>query len=148
MQKANSSRWSIPGQTLVIPAAAGATTIAVGVGDPSELTAATLRTAAAAAVRAAGSRASLATTLADLPGVDAETAACAVAEGALLGAYRHGDLGLTYPIMRGFAPLLVALGSGTLLGESPSMAAWLGLSGVDVVGVGTLAPALLAGARN
>ena len=27
---------------------------------------------------------------------------------ALVGAYRHGDLGLTYPIMRGLAPLLVA----------------------------------------
>src|SRR6476469_1597342 len=28
---------------------------------------------------------------------------------ALTGAYRHGDLGLTYPLMRGTAPLLVAL---------------------------------------
>jgi multidrug transporter EmrE-like cation transporter len=27
---------------------------------------------------------------------------------ALAGAYRHGELGITYPIMRGFAPLLVA----------------------------------------
>jgi hypothetical protein len=32
---------------------------------------------------------------------------------ALAGAYQHGDLGLTYPIMRGFAPLLVALASGS-----------------------------------
>jgi phosphonate utilization associated putative membrane protein len=58
---------------------------------------------------------------------------------ALAGAYRHGDLGLTYPIMRGFAPLLVALGSGTLLGESPSVAAWLGIvaitTGVMLVGL-------------
>ena len=30
---------------------------------------------------------------------------------ALAGAYRHGDLGLTYPVMRGCAPLLVAMGS-------------------------------------
>ena len=30
----------------------------------------------------------------------------------LNGAYQHGELGTTYPIMRGFAPLLVAL-SGT-----------------------------------
>ena len=51
---------------------------------------------------------------------------------ALAGAYRHGDLGLTYPIMRGFAPLLVALGSGTLLGESPSLAAWLGIVGITI----------------
>ena len=27
---------------------------------------------------------------------------------ALAGAYQHGELGMTYPIMRGFAPLLVA----------------------------------------
>ena len=39
---------------------------------------------------------------------------------ALAGAYKHGELGLTYPIMRGFAPLLVALGSSALLGEVPS----------------------------
>ena len=40
---------------------------------------------------------------------------------ALVGAYRHGELGLTYPIMRGFAPLLVALGSTTFIGEAPSL---------------------------
>jgi drug/metabolite transporter (DMT)-like permease len=34
--------------------------------------------------------------------------------------------------MRGFAPLLVALGSGTLLGESPSLAAWLGIVGITI----------------
>ncbi len=99
-----------PGQTLVIPAAAGATAIAVGVGDPSELTAATLRTAAAAAVRAAGSRASLATTLADLPGVDAETAACAVAEGALLAAYRFQQYKST-PKPDGLASLAMVTGA-------------------------------------
>ncbi len=49
---------------------------------------------------------------------------------ALVGAYRHGDLGLTYPIMRGFAPLLVALASSTVIGESPSAAAWLGILGI------------------
>ncbi len=54
---------------------------------------------------------------------------------ALVGAYRNGDLGLTYPIMRGFAPLLVALGSSTLIGEAPSTAAWLGIIGI-AVGVG------------
>ena len=40
---------------------------------------------------------------------------------ALAGAYQHGELGLTYPIMRGFAPLLVALGSAAVLGEVPSV---------------------------
>ncbi|MGH8796558.1 MAG: EamA family transporter [Caldimonas sp.] len=49
---------------------------------------------------------------------------------ALVGAYRHGDLGLTYPIMRGSAPLLVALGSTTLIGEAPSTVAWLGIVGI------------------
>ncbi|MGE0097765.1 MAG: EamA family transporter [Hydrogenophaga sp.] len=49
---------------------------------------------------------------------------------ALVGAYQHGELGLTYPIMRGFAPLLVALASGSFLGESPSVAAWAGVIGV------------------
>jgi phosphonate utilization associated putative membrane protein len=53
---------------------------------------------------------------------------------ALTGAYRHGELGLTYPIMRGFAPLLVALCSGFAIGEAPSLAAWAGIVGV-VVGV-------------
>jgi phosphonate utilization associated putative membrane protein len=49
---------------------------------------------------------------------------------ALAGAYQHGELGLTYPIMRGFAPLLVALGSGRLIGEAPSLAAWVGVIGI------------------
>ena len=49
---------------------------------------------------------------------------------ALAGAYKHGDLGLTYPIMRGSAPLLVALGSGFVLGEAPTPMAWLGIVGI------------------
>lgn len=51
---------------------------------------------------------------------------------ALAGAYAHGDLGLTYPIMRGLAPLLVALGSASVVGEVPSAAAWLGVLSVAV----------------
>lgn len=58
---------------------------------------------------------------------------------ALVGAYRHGDLGLTYPIMRGFAPLLVALASGVFVGESPTALSWLGIVaialGVSLVGL-------------
>ncbi|MDE2092849.1 MAG: EamA family transporter [Burkholderiales bacterium] len=58
---------------------------------------------------------------------------------ALAGAYRHGELGLTYPIMRGFAPLLVALASGALIGEAPSPLAWCGIvavaAGVALVGL-------------
>jgi len=51
---------------------------------------------------------------------------------ALAGAYQHGELGMTYPIMRGFAPFLVALGSGALIGEQPSAAAWIGTVGITV----------------
>jgi phosphonate utilization associated putative membrane protein len=51
---------------------------------------------------------------------------------ALVGAYRHGDLGLTYPIMRGFAPLLVALLSTTFIAEAPSTIAWIGIFGITL----------------
>ena len=50
----------------------------------------------------------------------------------LNGAYQHGELGSTYPIMRGSAPLLVALGSTLLLGERLSSTAWLGIGAVTV----------------
>lgn len=51
---------------------------------------------------------------------------------ALAGAFQHGELGLTYPIMRGVAPLIVALGSAGIIGESPSAGAWLGIIGITV----------------
>jgi phosphonate utilization associated putative membrane protein len=58
---------------------------------------------------------------------------------ALAGAYQHGEMGMTYPIMRGFAPLLVALGSGALIGEAPTPGAWLAIVaitlGVAMVGL-------------
>ena len=37
----------------------------------------------------------------------------------LLGAYRHGDLSLVYPIARGMAPMLVALLAAAFAGEVP-----------------------------
>jgi leucyl aminopeptidase len=80
-----------PGQTLVLPAATGPAQIAIGMGE-ERLTAAGLRDAAAALVRAAGARRSIATTLADLDGVDAAAAAQAVVEGANLAAYRYDGL--------------------------------------------------------
>jgi drug/metabolite transporter (DMT)-like permease len=39
----------------------------------------------------------------------------------LAGAYRHGDLSFTYPIMRGGAPVLVAVASAALFGEVPGV---------------------------
>jgi phosphonate utilization associated putative membrane protein len=50
---------------------------------------------------------------------------------ALTGAYKHGDLGLTYPLMRGTAPLLVALSATFTLGESLTPLAWAGVMGVS-----------------
>ena len=49
---------------------------------------------------------------------------------ALTGAYKHGDLGLTYPLMRGVAPMLVALSAFATLGEHLSPLAWAGVTGV------------------
>jgi phosphonate utilization associated putative membrane protein len=50
---------------------------------------------------------------------------------ALAGAYKHGELGLTYPLMRGTAPLLVALASAAVLGETLSPLSWAGVLGVS-----------------
>ena len=50
---------------------------------------------------------------------------------ALTGAYKHGDLGLTYPLMRGTAPLLVALSAAFTLGETLSPLSWAGVLGVS-----------------
>jgi len=49
---------------------------------------------------------------------------------ALTGAYKHGDLGLTYPLMRGTAPLLVALSATLTVGEVLSPLAWAGVLGI------------------
>jgi phosphonate utilization associated putative membrane protein len=49
---------------------------------------------------------------------------------ALAGAYKYGDLGLTYPVMRGCAPLLVALSSHAVIGEGISLVAWGGVAAV------------------
>lgn len=64
----------------------------------------------------------------------------------LAGAYRHGDLGLTYPIMRGSAPMLVALGSAAVLGETLAPGHWAGVAaitvGVALVGLSPIGAAL------
>ncbi len=69
---------------------------------------------------------------------------------ALAGAYQHGELSLTYPIMRGLAPLLVALvagfGGASLLGGPPGAGAWAGVLaitlGVVLLGLSRPAQAL------
>ncbi len=40
-------------------------------------------------------------------------------------AYRHGELALAYPLMRGSAPLLTALAASALLGETLAPGGWL-----------------------
>ena len=50
---------------------------------------------------------------------------------ALTGAYKHGDLGLTYPLMRGTAPLLVALSASLTVGETLSPLSWAGVLGIS-----------------
>jgi drug/metabolite transporter (DMT)-like permease len=54
----------------------------------------------------------------------------------LIRAYREGDLSLVYPLARGAAPLLVALGAWVLAGESLSSA---GVLAVLVISAGILA---------
>jgi leucyl aminopeptidase len=78
-----------PGQVLVLPSATGPALIAIGLGELSALDAHGLRRAAAALVRAAGQRASIATALADIDGVDAKVAGQAIVEGIVLAAYRY-----------------------------------------------------------
>jgi leucyl aminopeptidase len=80
------------GQTLLIPTASGPTQVAVGVGDPSTLTIQTVRNAVAAVVRAANKHAVVATSIADLPGLDAVSAGQAAVEGGLLASYRYAGI--------------------------------------------------------
>ncbi|BBB69416.1 membrane protein [Undibacterium sp. YM2] len=52
----------------------------------------------------------------------------------LAAAYRHGDMSQAYPMMRGTAPLLVALVSASVIGEAVPTLRWLGL-GMLVLGI-------------
>jgi len=121
------------GQVLVVPSASGATPIAIGVGEPGKITVNGLRNAAAALVRAAGKRAAIATTLADLDGVDAKVAAQAVTEGALLAAYRYIGLKTDVSGASTLASLALVVGdkrsagakAGAERGVVTSAAAWL-----------------------
>jgi leucyl aminopeptidase len=77
-----------PGQTTVVPNGDGAIAIAVGLGDRKAVTANVLRTAAAAAARAASRREVVAFVLGDVESVSAAASGQAIAEGALLASYR------------------------------------------------------------
>jgi drug/metabolite transporter (DMT)-like permease len=46
----------------------------------------------------------------------------------LAGAYRTGDMSQAYPVMRGAAPLLIAIASGPLIGEALPAARWAGIA--------------------
>ncbi len=61
------------------------------------------------------------------PYIAASIAIHVVYFGLVAAAYRAGDMSLTYPLMRGTAPLIVALVSGPLLGEYLSGVAWAGI---------------------
>jgi leucyl aminopeptidase len=80
------------GQTALVPAPMGPLLVAIGLGDRSKVDAAALRTAAAALARASSKRTYLATAIADVDGVDARSAAQAVAEGVVLGSYKYAAL--------------------------------------------------------
>jgi leucyl aminopeptidase len=79
------------GQTLVLPGE-GSATVAVGIGDPAEATAATIRDAAAAFALAVSTRGEVAMVLPTGTGVAPAAAAQAVVEGVLLARYRYEAL--------------------------------------------------------
>ena len=54
----------------------------------------------------------------------------------LLSAYRHGDLSQVYPIARGSAPALVALGAWSLAGE--------GLTGLELLGLAAVSGGIIS----
>ena len=54
----------------------------------------------------------------------------------IIAAYQTGDMSQAYPVMRGTAPLLVALASGPLIGEVLSVQKW---AGVALISTGVLA---------
>lgn len=62
------------------------------------------------------------------------------------GAYRHADLGATYPVMRGGAPLLTAAVMAFALGEPLSPGGWAGILMVSAGILGLAAGAIRRGA--
>lgn len=56
----------------------------------------------------------------------------------LFQAYRLGDLSQVYPISRGLAPALVALGTFLIIGETLTVTGWAGLAAI-CIGIGLIA---------
>lgn len=56
----------------------------------------------------------------------------------LVNSYRHGDLSQVYPLARGAAPLLIALGAGWFAAEAMLPLQWLGIAVVSL-GIASLA---------
>jgi drug/metabolite transporter (DMT)-like permease len=50
----------------------------------------------------------------------------------LVASYRHGDLGVSYPIARGSSPLLVAVGAVVIAGERLDLLAILGIAFISL----------------
>ncbi|PWE52386.1 hypothetical protein DEM27_31035 [Metarhizobium album] len=62
-------------------------------------------------------------------------------------AYKAGDIGLVYPLMRGVAPLIVAATSGLILKEHLSLGTYVGIATISA-GILTLAFEARAGGRT
>jgi drug/metabolite transporter (DMT)-like permease len=62
----------------------------------------------------------------------------------LIGAYKAGDFAQTYPLARGTAPLLSALGGIVLVGEVPAP---LAIVGIVLLSIGTLIMSFRGGAH-
>lgn len=87
--------------------------------------------------------------LVGLPVPDPFTLACVLASGLVHGvyfqvlaaAYRHADFSITYPILRGSAPALTAVGAMVLMNEIPAVQGGLGIATIcgGVVAIGLLA---------
>jgi drug/metabolite transporter (DMT)-like permease len=65
--------------------------------------------------------------LAAMPWVVASVVVHIAYFGSLIQTYRYGDLGQVYPIARGGAPLMTAIGGTVLLGENLTALGWGGL---------------------
>lgn len=63
----------------------------------------------------------------------------------LAATYRHSDLGVGYPLMRGSAPLLVAVFGAMTLREQPAASTWLGIA---LISGGVLSLAFAQGWRG